>query len=88
MAEMTREQWTQAAFKIAEHLKDLEKITSSLGFEDLCIGISANPEGCSFAFHLEHNEDNEVVKSFDVERCGDSILFKEDNNTYKKYKCT
>ena len=88
MAEVTREQWTKAAFKIADHLKDLEKIVSSLGFEDLCMGISTSPEGCSFAFHLERNEDNEVVKSFDVERCGDLILFKEDNSPYKEYKCT
>lgn len=88
MAEVTREQWTSAAYQIAEHLEALKKIASSLGIDGLNIGISTNPEYGSFAFHLFHDKQNEVRKCFEVQVYKDEIIFEEDNEAYKRYKRT
>ena len=88
MAELTRDQWTPAAFEIAKHLKALEKIASDLGINGLSVGISTKPDGCSWAFHLKRNEQNETVKAFEVQTHKNRIIFEEDNIVYKTYECT
>ena len=87
MAELTRDKWTPAAFEIANHLKALEKIASDLGIDGLNVGISAKPDGVSWAFHLTRGED-EIIKSFEVQTCEGQIVFEEDNEVYKTYECT
>ena len=88
MAEVTREQWTSAAYQIAEHLEALKRIASSLGIDGLNIGIFTNPQHGSYAFHLFHDKQNEVRKCFEVRVCKDEIIFEEDDEAYKRYKRT
>lgn len=88
MAEITREQWTQAAYKIAEHMKALEEIALNLKIDSLSVGISGRPDGNSFAFYLSQNEKGETIGSFEVQVFKDQIIFEEDNNAYKRYKRT
>ena len=88
MIEVTREHWTPAAYKIAEHVKALEEIMLKLKIDTLNVGISGLSDGNSFAFCLIRNEEGETVKSFEVQVFKDQIIFKEDNNAYKKYKRT
>lgn len=88
MAEMTREEWTPAAFEIAKHLIALEKIALDLGIDGLNVGISTKSDRCNWAFHLRTNEQNEVAKIFEVQTHKGQIVFEEDNEVYKIYECT
>ena len=88
MAEITREQWTPAAYQIVEHLEALKKIASNLGIDGLSVGISTNSEYTCFAFCLFRDERNEVKKCFEVQVGKGEIIFEEDNETYKAYKRT
>lgn len=88
MAELTRDQWTQAAYKIAEHVKALEKIALNLKIDLLSVGISGRPDGNSFAFYLSQNEKGETIESFEVQVFKDMIIFEEGNKQYKSYKRT
>lgn len=82
MAELTREKWTPAAYKIAEHLEALEKIAKELGIDMLSIAVSSGEKDSSWATY--QNE----TKTFEVTMCKGEVTLREGNDRYIKYTKT